>query len=97
MCIRDRLETRINIIGYIARGGQPSARDNLIASQLGCAAADAALDIEANEPVMVGIQSNQTVTVPMQQVIERSPKLVGKESELWGMAESLLVSQDQEF
>ncbi|MBM4291799.1 MAG: ATP-dependent 6-phosphofructokinase [Deltaproteobacteria bacterium] len=91
------LETRINIIGYIARGGSPSARDNLIASQLGCAAADLALSDVAHAPMMVGTQGASVVLVPMREVIARSPRLVEASSPLWATAESLLVSADQSF
>ncbi len=91
------LETRVNIIGYIARGGSPSARDNLIASQLGCAAADLALSDAARAPQMVGTKGASVVSVPMSEVIARSPRLVESSSPLWATAESLLVSVDQSF
>ena len=91
------LETRVNIIGYIARGGSPSARDNLIASQLGCYAADLALSEEEREPMMVGIRGEELCKVPMSEVIARSPRLVSEESTLWQIARSLLVSRDQSF
>ena len=91
------LETRINIIGYIARGGQPSARDNLLASQLGHAAANAALDEGLLEPIMVGISRSQVTWVPMREVIDNSPRLVNEEAELWEMAKSLLITSDQNF
>jgi 6-phosphofructokinase 1 len=91
------LETRVNIIGYIARGGSPSARDNLIASQLGCAAADLALSDSSHTPQMVGTQGPRVVSVPMSEVIARSPRLVEASSPLWATAESLLVAVDQSF
>ena len=91
------LETRVNIIGYIARGGQPSARDNLLASKLGFAAANAALDEGALEPIMVGIQRSEVVWSPMREVIENSPRLLDDDSELWEIANSLLISKDQSF
>ena len=91
------LETRLNIIGYIARGGQPSAHDNLLASQLGYAAADAALDEGALDPIMVGIQRSEVVWSPMQDVIAQSPRLIDEEAELWQMAKSLLITEDQNF
>jgi 6-phosphofructokinase 1 len=91
------LETRVNIIGYIARGGSPSARDNLIASLLGCQAADLALSDEPREPTMVGLKGEELCLVPMSQVIERSPRLVSADSTLWKTARSLLISRDQSF
>lgn len=91
------LETRINIIGYIARGGQPSARDNLLASQLGYAAANAALDENQIEPVMVGIQRSEVTRCPLQTVIEHSPRLIDERAELWEIAQSLLITENQNF
>ena len=91
------LETRLNIIGYIARGGQPSAHDNLLASQLGYAAADAALDEGALEPLMVGIQRSEVTWSPMHEVIAQSPRLIDEDVELWQMAKSLLITEDQNF
>ena len=91
------LETRINIIGYIARGEQPSAHDNLLASQLGYAAANAALDEGALEPIMVGIQRSEVVWSSMREVIAQSPRLVDEETELWKIAQSLLITEDQSF
>ena len=91
------LETRLNIIGYIARGGQPSAHDNLLASQLGYAAADAALDEGTLEPLMVGIQRSEVTWSPMHEVIAQSPRLIDEDAELWQMAKSLLITEDQNF
>ena len=91
------LETRINIIGYIARGGQPSARDNLLASKLGYAAANAAFDEGALEPIMVGIQRSEVMWSSMNEVIANSPRLIEEDSELWEIAQSLLISEDQSF
>lgn len=91
------LETRVNIIGYIARGGQPSARDNLLASQLGYAAANAALDESIDTPVMVGIQQSQVTLSPMEEVIAQSPRLIDRDTELWRIAQSLLITEDQNF
>jgi 6-phosphofructokinase 1 len=91
------LETRVNIIGYIARGGQPSARDNLLASQLGYSAASAAIDGGMLEPIMVGIQRSQVVWSAMKEVIAHSPRLIEEDAELWSIAQSLLISADQTF
>jgi len=91
------LETRVNIIGYIARGGSPSARDNLIASLLGCHAAELALSGELTEPTMVGLKGEELCLVPMSEVIARSPRLINEDSKLWQTARRLLISRDQSF
>jgi 6-phosphofructokinase 1 len=91
------LETRVNIIGYIARGGPPSARDNLLASQLGYSAGSAAIDGGMLEPIMVGIQRSEVVWSAMKEVIAHSPRLIEEDAELWSIAQSLLISADQTF
>jgi 6-phosphofructokinase 1 len=91
------LETRINIIGYIARGGQPSAVDNLIASRFGCAAADAVLDPNLVEPIMVGLNGSQIQHVKLSDVVEKSPRLMSPHDEIWVIADSLFVKENQSF
>ncbi len=91
------LETRLNIIGYLARGGRPSAFDNLLASRLGVAAADAALDHNLAEPVMAGLVGNKVVLFPFGQVVANSPRLIQPTDDLIDVASSLLVQEDQNF
>lgn len=91
------LETRLNIIGYLARGGRPSAFDNLLASRLGVAAADAALDTKLDHPVMAGLVQNGVVLFPFEEVVRRSPRLVSPTDDLVDVASSLLVQEDQNF
>jgi 6-phosphofructokinase 1 len=91
------LETRINIIGYIARGGQPTAADNYLASRFGCAAADAVLDIELKDPVMVALNGNQIQKILMSEVVEKSPRLMSPHDEAWVIADSLFVKENQSF
>jgi 6-phosphofructokinase 1 len=91
------LETRINIIGYIARGGQPTAADNYLASRFGCAAADAVLDLELKEPVMVGLNGSQIQKISLNEVVEKSPRLMSPHDEAWVIADSLFVKENQSF
>ncbi|MFC3040096.1 6-phosphofructokinase [Virgibacillus xinjiangensis] len=51
------LETRVSVLGYIQRGGTPTAADRVLASRLGGHAVDMLLNGKAGR--MVGIQSNQ--------------------------------------
>jgi 6-phosphofructokinase 1 len=60
------LETRITILGYLQRGGTPSATDRVLATQLGTACA--AMIQEGNFGVMVGTRSGNVVTTPLEQV-----------------------------
>ena len=91
------LETRLNTIGYLARGGHPSAFDNLLACRLGVAAADQALLPGDGRPVMVGLVSNVIVVHPLEAVTSQSPRLIREDDELLRVASSLLVQQDQPF
>ncbi len=61
------LETRLTILGHLQRGGTPSAFDRTLATQLGAACACAIR--EEKFGVMVAIQNNQTVLVPLKEII----------------------------
>ncbi|MBV71053.1 MAG: ATP-dependent 6-phosphofructokinase [Myxococcales bacterium] len=91
------LETRVNIIGYIARGGQPTAADNLLASELGFEAANAVTDESLTNPVMIAIQRGQLTRVAFDEVVRNSPRLVEETSPMVTVARSLLISADQDF
>lgn len=90
------LEARLNTIGYLARGGHPTAFDNLLASRMGVAAADQALTNETS-PVMVGLVNNQIAVHPLSDATTRSPRLIMPDDELLSVAWSLLVHADQPF
>jgi len=74
MMLANRLETktgiesRITILGYLLRGGTPSASDRVLATQLGTRAAD--LVFEGRFGVMVGIQDGKTACVPIEAVAQ---------------------------
>ena len=60
------LESRLTILGYVQRGGTPSAADRLLATRLGCGAADA---IEQGIfGVMVAAKGDGTELVPLEKV-----------------------------
>ena len=60
------LECRVSILGYVQRGGTPSAADRLLATRLGTACAD--LIEERVFGVMVASQGDGTRAVPLEQV-----------------------------
>ncbi|WP_100012057.1 6-phosphofructokinase [Lentibacillus sediminis] len=53
------LETRVTVLGYIQRGGSPTASDRVLASRLGGRAVELLLENKAGR--MVGIQNNQLI------------------------------------
>lgn len=60
------LESRVTILGYVQRGGAPSAADRLLATQLGTACAD--LVNKGTFGVMVAAKGDTAVPVPMEEV-----------------------------
>jgi 6-phosphofructokinase len=60
------LECRVSILGYVQRGGAPSAVDRLLATRLGTACAD--LIEERQFGVMVAIREHDAQPVPLEQV-----------------------------
>jgi len=69
-----RLQTRVTILGYLQRGGAPSAYDRVLATQLGTACAT--LVNQRQYGVMVGVQGNSIQPVPLEEVagkIKRVP------------------------
>ena len=66
-------DTRVAILGHIQRGGKPSARDRVLASQLGFSALEELLNGETNK--MVGIVNNKTVLTPFEKAIKHNKEL----------------------
>jgi ATP-dependent phosphofructokinase / diphosphate-dependent phosphofructokinase len=60
------LESRVTILGYVQRGGTPSAADRLLATRVGSAGAD--LIAEGIYGVMVASRGDGTATVPLSEV-----------------------------
>jgi len=60
------LESRVTILGYVQRGGSPSAVDRLLATRLGTACAD--LISEGVHGVMVASHGDKTEPVPLEKV-----------------------------
>ena len=65
-------DVRVSILGHLQRGGSPSARDRIFASQVGVGAINALLEGQRN--VMVGIKNDEIVSVPLKSAIgKRKP------------------------
>lgn len=60
---------RTTILGHIQRGGTPTARDRVLASQMGAKAVDALLDGESGNAVC--IRNNQIITVPIEDALRK--------------------------
>jgi len=64
---RTGLESRVTILGYVQRGGTPSALDRLIATELGASTAE--LLAQGAQGVMVAVKNNLTQPVPLEDVV----------------------------
>jgi 6-phosphofructokinase 1 len=67
------LESRITILGYLLRGGAPSASDRVLATHLGTYAAD--LVAEDHYGVMVAIRDGNIACVPLEEVAGKEKKV----------------------
>ncbi len=63
------LEARVTILGYVQRGGTPSAQDRLLGSQLGGAAA--ALITEGVSGVMVSVKGQEMKPVSLKSTVNK--------------------------
>jgi len=61
-------DVRVTILGHLQRGGTPSAADRILASRLGYASIEALKEGQRN--VMIGVQNNQIVYIPIQRAIK---------------------------
>ena len=61
------LESRVTILGYVQRGGTPSARDRLLGSELGGAAAS--IIAEGKSGVMISVKGQTTKAVSLESVV----------------------------
>jgi 6-phosphofructokinase 1 len=61
------LESRVSILGYLQRGGAPSAGDRTLAARLGTACA--ALIDEGAHGVMIAARGDGTTPVPLEDVV----------------------------
>jgi 6-phosphofructokinase 1 len=61
--------TRVTILGHIQRGGRPTAFDRMLATRLGVRAVEALL--EGKNDVMVGLNDEGMVLVPLEEVVSK--------------------------
>lgn len=73
--MEDRIgfEMRITVLGYLQRGGSPSAFDRIIGSRLGAAAVERLLKKQDHH--MVGLSGNEIHIIPLAEVLSQKRKL----------------------
>ena len=69
-------EARVTVLGHVQRGGSPSAYDRVLATLLGAAAAEAALNAKpSEEAVLIGIQNNKIVHKSLTECVAQTLKV----------------------
>jgi len=61
-------DTRVTVLGHIQRGGSPTAHDRVLATRYGFSAMDAVHS--GNYGIMVGLDGNEIVQIPLSQISE---------------------------
>lgn len=79
-------DTRVMVLGHIQRGGSPTALDAMLASRLGARAAEVLL--EGKGGLFVGLENEELVTRPLDQVFGRRKEIP---DELVDLAEILAI------
>ncbi|ARK20588.1 6-phosphofructokinase [Sporosarcina ureae] len=80
------VETRVSILGHIQRGGSPSARDRVIASQYGARAVETLLSGKTSSAV--GMRNHKVVDYNLEEVFIKQEKL---DLSLLELAETLSI------
>ena len=66
-------DTRITVLGHVQRGGKPSAYDRAIGCRMGAKAALTLIKADGEiDPVMIAIQGNRIVEVPLMECVTRT-------------------------
>lgn len=79
-------DIRVTVLGHIQRGGSPSARDRVLASQLGAGAVEFLL--KGEKDVMVGLVDKKLVLTPFNQAVKHNQEI---NKELLDLAEVLAL------
>jgi len=80
------VETRVSILGHMQRGGSPSARDRVIASQYGAKAVE--LLLNGQESYAVGMKNHTIVSYPLTEVFNGETSF---DSELLKLSKQLSI------
>lgn len=71
--VKGAYESRLTVLGYVQRGGAPTAYDRLLGSRLGAAAVDALAGRRSG--VMVGVSGARVRAYPLDEVLARKRAL----------------------
>ncbi len=79
-------DLRVSVLGHLQRGGSPSAKDRVLASQLGAWSVNSLID--GKQDVMVGLVNKKLVTIPFEKAIKHNKKF---NEDLLELAEILAI------
>lgn len=97
------MDVRINSVGHVARGGQPTALENTNAARMSSAAAEAIICGTINGvpvpdgDITIGVQGTRIVSWPLAEVVAKSPRLVTTECELYKLSQQMMLQPVQPF
>lgn len=74
-------EARSTVLGYIQRGGSPSPRDRMLASEMGVKAVEALLNDETG--VCVCVENGQIITKPIIEALNSSSNFITQKYEIF--------------
>lgn len=80
------IETRVSVLGHIQRGGSPTARDRVLASQMGAKAVE--LLLQNNGGKAVGMRNHEIVAHDFEEVFEESPEF---DNEMYKLSKELSI------
>lgn len=80
------IETRVSVLGHIQRGGSPTARDRVLASQMGAKAVE--LLLQNNGGKAVGMRNHEIVAYDFEEVFEESPEF---DNEMYKLSKELSI------
>lgn len=83
---RTGLETRVTVLGYIQRGGTPTAVDRTLGTRMGAMAVD--LLQLGQDALAVGVRGSELVTAPLREVVASRREL---DRELYELALTLAI------
>ncbi len=76
-------EARLSVLGHVQRGGAPTVRDRVLASQFGAAAVQSI--IEGHRGIVIGLSKGQIIEIPLEAAVARCEKVTPQLLELAGI------------
>ncbi|MBD7907939.1 6-phosphofructokinase [Sporosarcina gallistercoris] len=80
------IDTRVSVLGHIQRGGSPSARDRVIASQFGARAVEALKN--GGKTVAIGMKNQQVIEYDLARVFDEDSEF---ENEMYTLSKELSI------